>query len=398
MTYYLGGKDRLREVLENRKQELRDEVEGFTDQYLLGNSPDKLADYLADKHGIDVPTLVGEPELSQRNEKRYVEDSFRGGTRPIDVTVYELHFPFEGDSRFFSLQASTFSLNPPQIDVQGQVLVASVVSRSPDDNIKGELERLRNGVVQGVQWLANDLKRFNEEVRPLALQHVQRRRDRALQAAKSVEGLGFKLKARSGAETNAAAPRKRISSARPPAPRAGAPIEPTLPMEDYEEILRIASNIVTVMERSPSAFHNVGEETIRDHILVQLNGTYEGQATGETFNAHGKTDILLRVEGRNIFIAECKMWSGESDAKAAIDQLLTYLTWRDTKAALFMFSRNKEFTSVIAKMREAVRKHPNFLREIPYKNESGIRAVFRHRDDPERELYLTALAFAIPTP
>jgi hypothetical protein len=40
--------------------------------------------------------------------------------------------------------------------------------------------------------------------------------------------------------------------------------------------------------------------------LVQLNGQYEGQATGETFNFQGKTDILIRVDGQNIFVAECK--------------------------------------------------------------------------------------------
>ena len=47
-----------------------------------------------------------------------------------------------------------------------------------------------------------------------------------------------------------------------------------------------------VMERSPSAFATADEETLRQHFLVQLNGHFEGQATGETFNAAGKTDIL----------------------------------------------------------------------------------------------------------
>lgn len=399
MTYYLGGQDSLHQILENRKQELRNEVEGFTDAYLLGNSPDHLADYLVDKHGVDPPRLVGEPELSQRTEKRHVDDPFRGGTRPIDVTVYELHIPFEGSPKFFSLRPSRFTMNPPQVDVQGNVLVAFVLNRNPGDaGLKGELDRLHKAVADAVAWLANDLKQFNEQLRPFALQQVERRRARALEAAKSVEGLGFKLKARPGTETYAVSPRKRISISRPPAPKPGAPAEPVFPMQDYEDVLRIAGNVVTVMERNPSVFHAVGEETIRDHILVSLNGVYEGQATGETFNGSGKTDILLRVDGKNIFIAECKIWSGESDAKAAIDQLLGYLTWRDTKAALFIFSRNKDFTNVVAKMRDAVRLHPNFLREVPYSNESGIRAVFKQKDDSSRELYLTALAFAIPTP
>jgi len=44
-----------------------------------------------------------------------------------------------------------------------------------------------------------------------------------------------------------------------------------------------------VLERSPKAFAHMEEEHLRDQFLVQLNGHYEGQATGETFNAEGKT-------------------------------------------------------------------------------------------------------------
>ena len=76
-------------------------------------------------------------------------------------------------------------------------------------------------------------------------------------------------------------------------------------MAEYEEILRIMKNIAQVMERSPHEFAGMGEETLRSHFLaVQLNGVYEGQATGETFNFEGKTDILIRVDGKNIFIRD----------------------------------------------------------------------------------------------
>jgi hypothetical protein len=43
-------------------------------------------------------------------------------------------------------------------------------------------------------------------------------------------------------------------------------------------------NMGTMLERSPSAFAGMGEEHLRDHFLVQLNGHFEGNATGETFN------------------------------------------------------------------------------------------------------------------
>jgi hypothetical protein len=118
-------------------------------------------------------------------------------------------------------------------------------------------------------------------------------------------------------------------------------------MEQYEQILSVISNMVMVIERSPSEFHNIQEEGLRSHFLVQLNGQFEGQATGETFNNQGKTDILIRANDRNIFIAECKFWKGEKVFLETINQLLGYTCWRDTKTAILVFNRNKKFSEVV---------------------------------------------------
>ena len=82
------------------------------------------------------------------------------------------------------------------------------------------------------------------------------------------------------------------------------------------------------IERSPRAFAGMKEEDLRLLLLVPLNGHFEGQATGETFNGEGKTDILIRERNKNIFIAECKFWHGAKSFTEAIDQLQRYTTWR----------------------------------------------------------------------
>ena len=73
------------------------------------------------------------------------------------------------------------------------------------------------------------------------------------------------------------------------------------------------------MERSPSAFVTLGEEALRLHFLLALNGHYEGAATGETFNYEGKSDILIRVKGRNIFAAECKATTSKASMIQTVD-------------------------------------------------------------------------------
>ena len=143
--------------------------------------------------------------------------------------------------------------------------------------------------------------------------------------------------------------------------------EPTLDEAEYQHILTVMDNMTKVMERSPHTFQTMAEEDIRQHFLVQLNGQYEGQAMGETFNVQGKTDILIRHEGRNIFIAECKFWRGEKVFSETVDQLLSYLSWRDTKTALVIFSRNKSLSGVLSAIRDAMTKHPDVKRALKLK-------------------------------
>ena len=81
--------------------------------------------------------------------------------------------------------------------------------------------------------------------------------------------------------------------------------------------------------RSPETFEGMDEEDIRIVLLIGLNAVYEGQATGETFNGIGRSDILIRVADKNIFIAECLVWDGEVKFRKKLeDQLLKYAVAR----------------------------------------------------------------------
>lgn len=167
--------------------------------------------------------------------------------------------------------------------------------------------------------------------------------------------------------------------------------------EVYEQILTIMDNMVTVMELSPRAFLTMGEEDLRSHFLVQLNGQYEGGATGETFNYEGKTDVLIRVEGKNVFIAECLIWDGPASLTGKLDQLLNYTSWRDTKCAMLVFSRNRDFTAVINKVAPTLTVHSHVLGEIDIEGETRFWFQVRHRDDPDRSLALTVLLYNVPS-
>ena len=159
---------------------------------------------------------------------------------------------------------------------------------------------------------------------------------------------------------------------------------------------RSNQDMTLVMERSPNAFKAMDEEAVRQHFLVQLNGQFEGKATGETFNMAGKTDILLREGDRNVFIAECKFWKGPKAFGEAIDQLLGYATWRDGKTAILVFNRGVETSTVLAGIDSVAEAHANFKRTVDWPHESGFRYVFHGNGDKNRELILTVLVFHVP--
>ena len=106
-----------------------------------------------------------------------------------------------------------------------------------------------------------------------------------------------------------------------------------------------------------------------------------------------KTDILIRVEGRNIFIGECKIWRGEKALSKTIDQILSYLNWRDTKAAIILFNRNRNLSDVISKFQETAKAHPHDRRGP--KVEGGTR--FDASLATQREIMLTITVFDFPT-
>jgi hypothetical protein len=164
----------------------------------------------------------------------------------------------------------------------------------------------------------------------------------------------------------------------------------------YRAILDTLKQMSHVMERSPHAYATMDEETLRFQFLIPLNAHFEGEARAEVFNYGGKTDILITVQGKNIFIGECKFWKGAKALTETVDQVLGYLAWRDTKCAILLFNRNRNFSQVLAQLRPTMEQHAHFFSFDGSKDETELSFTFRRPDDSERRLKLTLLAFDIP--
>ncbi|CUJ72189.1 MAG: hypothetical protein J0I68_13715 [Achromobacter sp.] len=403
---YLFSTHDLNAVIQHQLSAMRDEIEKLDPNRLLNTAPADLTNYFAQKYCLEPIQLhrdqwhaaEQETQIDVRHDpRRWIDDRSRPVYRPgqrIEVAV-----PFEGDSELFYCRSNKFTLNPPRAVVRGQELVLAFEfadDSAPD--IRQDIDQQLNSISEHLNWGRVLVDGFNSELTRQAEQSIENRRNRLLVNQNRLASLGIPVKVRADAPKTYAVPsvRRKAAPTLPPATSTPFEPEPTWAMEHYEHALTVVQNMAALMERSPSAFAKQNEEHLRDQFLFQLNGQFEGRATGETFNLNGKTDILLRENGRNVFIAECKFWKGPKKFGETIDQLLGYTAWRDTKTAILVFNRGTDTSTVLNGIEEIAEKHPNYKRTLPWKHESGFRYIFHQPGDLNREFLLTVVVFHVP--
>ena len=393
-------------VIENQKRGLADDINSLTENDVLGTSQEDMVKYLIGKWVIN-PLTVDESKIRtdygdasvdvSRDFHRFIIDR----SRPyyIQGSRFRIRVPFTGDADLFKCKPSTFNLNPPRGKVEQSELVFTYDLTVEDrEKVRELFQRDLENTTSYINWVNGDVEGFNRMLQGEVRQKLSARREKLLKDREVVASLGFPLSREKDPPKTFVTPNVQ-SRATPPKPTASSkPFqpEPELKTDEYEHILAICKSMVAVMERSPRAFKDMEEEDLRTHFLVQLNGQYEGQATGETFNYEGKTDILIREDGKNIFIAECKFWKGPSGLKDALDQLLGYVAWRDTKVALLIFNRDRNTSTVLERVPATACEHPKFKTELPSDSETEFRYIFGHRDDDNREMVVTILVFDVP--
>ncbi|KWZ34747.1 hypothetical protein [Burkholderia anthina] len=396
----------LDQVLRNTVAAMQREVEELDANRLLNTAPEDLKVYLSEKYSVTPITLLREQWYADheevqidvsRDSRRWINDR----SRPFLIAGerFEVRIPFTGEKELFYTRANTFTLNPPRALVENDELVLRYDSPADQpSNVRHLVDQALTEIEEHLNWQRGMIDSHNRTLPAAAEQAIQQRRARLLAQSQRAESLGIPIRRRNDAPTTYAVPtaRRKATPTLPPATTAQFKPEPVWAMDQYEQALKIMQDMALVMERSPEAFKSMDEEALRQHFLVQLNGQFEGRATGETFNMGGKTDILLREGDRNVFIAECKFWKGPKAYGQAIDQLLGYATWRDGKAAILIFNRGTDTSTVLAGINATTKSHGNFKRVVEWPHESGFRYIVHSNGDANREITLTVLVFHVP--
>ena len=400
------SESRLSEILEARKQSLLKDIETEQPNKLLNSNESDYVGYLAKKYHIDRITFHFEALQVSHSEKLIPIERhpFNSGARfsysqqsayPRQVITF--HLPFTGDGSLLRYQPSTHLMWSTEISVSSDEIHFDIINWQNDTaTLKQEQNDIICKIRQQNDYVTGEVEHYNSGLDAQARFALSERKALLLKQASTVESLGIPLRKASDVVQTFSVPivPKKLLVKPVSSETAYAP-QPTLDHETYQNILTILHEMGVAMERNPSTYAAKHEEDLRDFFLMTL-GTHYPNATGETFNKNGKTDILVRHDGTNIFVGECKFWKGIKGFHETIDQILGYLTWRDSKAAILCFVNNKELNPVLDQIATCTPQHPCFIRQEGKKAESWIQFEFRLKSDPTRNVHLAVLCFHFP--
>ncbi len=393
-------------MLDQRRKAIVSEINGQNDDYILNVNKEEYIQHLISEYHIE-PIEIHRDQLTISTHEEQIPAEMhpssyfmdRGGSYARDVIKFYL--PFTGESELLKVRASTSSMSAPLITAESNCICFKIINFNLEpERIKQESENIINSIISQNSYLTNDLNQFNTSIEASASQAFDTRKQQLLKKNDLISALGVPVRKSENTSSTFSIPAKRTkaiySKPKPTVTEKGFTPEPVLDETIYRQILKIIHDVGKQFERLPSTYAGKEEEHLRDHILLILEPNFEGSATGETFNKSGKTDILLRYEGSNVFISELKFWHGQKGFLDTITQLLGYLTWRDSKAAVVMFVRNKNFSSVLETAKEAIKQHDNYLSYESEQEDGWYHYRFHTNEDQNREVKLSLMLFHIP--
>ena len=403
---YLFRNYELYSILNSKIQDMKRKIDEENPDYLINVNFDEYLAYICNEFKLTTPT-IDEENITINKQVQKVEryNDFYTSIGYVDGVALWVLIPYIGNKDLFLARPSTYTTGFPQAGINNEYIVIELglsMREVEEYNVKELIQHELKLIHMYLGYIQKDLEKYNKRLKDEATGYIKYKIENSNKINNMLTSLPYKLIKNENAQLTYKVPNveRKIQFQKPKINKKNMTPEPELETKKYDEIIEICSNMAKVMERSPKAFANMGEEDLRTHFLVQLNGQYEGQATGETFNSNGKTDILIRNDNQNVFIAECKFWKGKKVFLATIDQLLGYVTYRDTKTAIFVFVKNKDFTKVCEDIKSVTAEHSNFVKYIDSyktpKDTSAFRCEFKNKNDEEKHFYITVMAFCIP--
>ncbi len=390
----------LSDYLLSRSEQLIREVSSEDENQFLNMNETAYIDYLVEKFSIeqihlDFKKMSVTDEVRNVPARLYPNDYDVREGRHYKRQVVTFHIPFRGDKTLLRYLPTLRIGIPPLLKQEEDEITFRVINFDDQQRVQRGREENVRFLTTHLNSIQQDVEEFNESLKSVAIEAVQQRKSEILRRRHVLESLGVPIKKVNPREAFNVPITKKTIVIKPQAPSTAYQPEPALGENVYSQILGVIYDFGREMERHPGMYEGKDEEGLRD-LLIALLCPHFQSVTGESFNKEGRTDILIRHEGANVFIAECKFWTGGKGLLKAINQILGYLTWRDSKAALVLFIKNVNLDPVLKVIPSNVADHSNFIDDRGSAAEGWYRFELHIKDDHTRSVHLTILCFHLP--
>ena len=254
---YLFSSASWHDVERNQLQEMQKAIAALDGNRLLNTSVEDLVLYFEVKFQIEIPTLLTEEIVVDQREtqidmsrdpSRYISDR----SRPFFIagTEIEVEIPFTGEAEAFKFQPTTYTLSPPRAEVRLNLLVLKIVGTNLEqERVRSDIDRAVNEIQSHLTTLRGNAQGLRTQLPNQARSAIESRRQKLLGDRNLVGGLGFKMKPRPGTNQTFTAPeiRKKLAPSLPAASTLPYKPEPTLSNADYEHILDVLQNMVSLI-------------------------------------------------------------------------------------------------------------------------------------------------------
>jgi hypothetical protein len=405
---YLFVQGELQTMLNARCADAELKVDAISSNQLLNTPVEEIVDHIFSKIYVEPITIYKDKMVHDRDEIKIDIQGWPGRIIPRDGPYFvpgirlTISLPFSGDANLWQLRPNLWSSVPPHGVVKYGFEGIGNLDMFFEQMISEPLEQFGRDRDQNLDLIQKYLTsqreiidQFNKDLPDTIRVLIEARRKRLLIHDNLDKILNIPLRHNPSAPNiHSIQIQKRIVKPLPLPQISSRKPEWGIEEKDYEDILTIIRHEGRTFEAAPKTFAVHGEEGLKDIILAHLNGHYRGDAAGETFRRSGKTDIRIEAKTRAAFVAECKIWKGAKTLSDSIDQLLSYLTWRDCKTAIIIFNKDiAGFADILQKTKTAIESHSCFMKTVSETDQGEWRCIFRSMEDGARLLQIHIFHF-----
>jgi hypothetical protein len=379
------------------------EIQSKGKDYILKVDEQEFIEYLHQKYLLEPLQIFDETEsfgTPRISNERINNEVYGRSSYEVDVYSFTIRYKYTGSEELFRVHSNPWTMTSYDINVDSRTQTVSfsfkIYKQDPEEFKRTKSQCYRDAFAN-LNNINKNVADFNRNLKDAIIRAFQREKDKYLKENDFFAAINVKVNPDTKSVFTAPTITKKVIPQPTVSKNKEFSSEPMMSTEMYNDVLKVIYDSGKNMEKKPALYIGKDEEGLRDQFLFVLETRYEGTtATGETFNRSGKTDIILKYakDASNLFVAECKFWHGASEFLAAISQLFDrYLTWRDSKAALLMFVKNKDFSNVLATIKKEVKGHTLFIKESGSRGDTSFSYIFCLPQDKDKHVLFEIMAF-----